>query len=176
VVALDESGAIPAARRLLGPRRGPFGFLVHVTAGGLTGFGGGVTLLHDAFLGTGNRMKIRTQNTVIGTQRYILGLRMLVHRPDQIELGAGYRVTPNARYFGLGPEARRSDRASFLQEMSWVGLSYSSPPSSISRPALSSPPSAPGAARKATIRRSPSVSRKVRRPDTRPRPGVFRSV
>jgi len=121
---LDRHRVISRVGRLLGPRTGPFGVLINVRAGGLTGFGGGVTILHDKFFGPRNRMKLRTESTTRGTHKFTLGIRLRRGMLDQLELGAGYRVQPNTQFFGIGPSAREEDKSRFTQEQSWVGTAY----------------------------------------------------
>jgi outer membrane protein assembly factor BamA len=121
---LDDQHVISRVQELLGPRTGPFGVLVNVRAGGLTGFGGGVTILHDRFFGATNHMKLRTESTTRGTHKFTLGVRLRQESPDQFELGAGYRVMPNARFFGIGPGAPEANESHFTLEQSWTGGGY----------------------------------------------------
>jgi outer membrane protein assembly factor BamA len=51
----------------------------------------------------------------------VLGTHFAVDHPTELQLGAGYRVRPNARYFGLGPGALEANESRYTHEMSWVG-------------------------------------------------------
>jgi hypothetical protein len=123
-VYLDEHRVIYRVGRLIGPRRGPFGFTITVTAGGLTGWGGGVTLLHDAFLASTNRAKIRGQFSQDGGRRATVGLTFGHGRKVQNDFGAGYRLVPTARYFGLGPRSDRDDKSLYAEEQSWFAVGH----------------------------------------------------
>ena len=121
---LDEKKVIDRVGRLLGPRRGPFGVRMQFQAGGLSGFGGGVALEHDAFFGPSNRFRLYGTSTVNGSHRASLGLRFRVGTTGEIDVGAGYRVRPNARYFGLGPDTDDSNKSFYRQDLAWLGTSY----------------------------------------------------
>jgi hypothetical protein len=108
---------------LVGPRKGPFGVAVRMQAGGLSGFGGGLTLSHDAFLAPQNRLKVRWHSTLRGTHKLSGGVQLNRGASTQLIIGAGYRLRPNARYFGIGPKARESDETFYTQEVTWAGLS-----------------------------------------------------
>lgn len=127
VTFLDESRAIARIGQLLGPRTGPFGAVVNVRAGGLSGFGGGVTLLHDRFFGPDNHLKLQSQATDRGVRRVTLGARIEAGTLGGFELGAGHRLRPDARYFGLGPRSSRRDVSRFEQELNWTGLTWRRP-------------------------------------------------
>ncbi len=95
-----------------------------ITAGGLSGFGGGLAVRHTAFLGEGNELKARVYATVNGDQKFTLGLKFPVAAVGELQLGAGFRDRANARYFGLGPETHLFDLSYYRQKMSWVGSTY----------------------------------------------------
>jgi outer membrane protein assembly factor BamA len=120
---LDESGVIYTLSQLLAPRELPWGFAFSATAGGLTGWGGGVTFVHDRFLGEANRFRLGAKTSETGHHKAHLGL-YLPHGLHEVEVGVGYRANPNARYFGIGFGSRPEDRSYFKQELTWGGLSY----------------------------------------------------
>lgn len=123
---LDEEKVLYRVGRLLAPRRGPFGVLIDVQAGGLSGFGGGFTAEHDALFGRGNLFRLHGATTTRGDHRVSLGVRFPMgaeRAQGALELGAGYRVRPNARYFDLGPRTRARDESFYRQELGWVGTS-----------------------------------------------------
>jgi hypothetical protein len=124
VTYLDEKGVIATGRKLLGPRTGPFGVLLGFSAGGLSGFGVGLTVLDDAFLSPENRLKLRFQATVRGSRRVTMGLRLRDGHADSFQIGAGYRLQPNARYFGIGPFTPDEDESLYRQEVTWGGVTY----------------------------------------------------
>jgi hypothetical protein len=124
VAYLDDRHVIYRIGRLLRPRTGPFGVLINFTAGGLTGLGGGTTVVHDAFFGHDNRFKAYVQATTRGARKATLGIRLGEADDGQIELGAGYRLQANARYFGIGPEAQGAAESYYTQELTWLGASY----------------------------------------------------
>ena len=120
---LDETKVLHRAGGLLGPRRGPFGVVLGVQAGGLAGFGIGVSLEHDAFLRQGNLFRVRAATTVNGDHRLSLGLRLPHREGEYFDFGMGYRVRGNARYFGIGPNSDPEDESFYRQEMFWSGAS-----------------------------------------------------
>ncbi len=121
LVYFDDHHVIYRVSQLLGPRKGPFGVLVNFTAGGLPGFGGGLTIVHDAFLAPQNRFKFRFQSTVKGSHKITLGMRFGDGRDGRLEVGAGYRLRPNARHFGIGPASDETRESFYKQELTWVG-------------------------------------------------------
>jgi hypothetical protein len=121
LIYLDERHVIYQVNRLIAPRQGPFGVLLNFTAGGLPGFGGGVTIVHDEFLSPENRFKFRWQSTVNGSHQISVGLRRGEAPDRQFDFGAGYRLRPNARYFGIGPTSDDARESFYEQELTWVG-------------------------------------------------------
>jgi len=123
VVFLDEKHVIYRVMRLLRPRELPYGFLVGFTAGGLTGLGTGVTFVHDAFFGQDNRFRLGAKTSRNGHHRVVAGGRFFVQSARSLQLGAGYRMTPNARYFGIGPFSRTEGNSEsfYRQELTWAG-------------------------------------------------------
>jgi len=95
-----------------------------ITAGGLSGFGGGLAVRHTAFFGEGNELKARVYATVNGDQKFTLGLKFPVAAVGELQLGTGFRDRANARYFGIGPESRVLDRSYYRQRMWWAGTTY----------------------------------------------------
>ena len=96
-----------------------------ITAGGLSGFGGGLAVRHTAFFGEGNELKARVYATVNGDQKFTLGLKFPVAAVGELQFGAGFRDRANARYFGIGPETHFFDLSYYRQKMWWVGTTYS---------------------------------------------------
>src|SRR5438093_1211109 len=107
--------------KLLGPRLGPFGVVPSIQAGGLSGFGGGLSIEHDAFLRKGNLLRLRGSTTVNGESRLSLGTRFPLGEGEYFEYGIGYRIRGNARYFGIGPDTKGRDEAFYRQELFWSG-------------------------------------------------------
>jgi hypothetical protein len=127
VVFLDEKKIIYRIGTLMGPRRGPFGILLNFRAGGLSGLGGGLSAVHDDFFSPDNAFKLRWESTSRGSHRLNLGIRINDPRSAGFEFGAGYRVRPNARFFGIGPTTPESMESFHTQEVGWVGLSRRTP-------------------------------------------------
>jgi outer membrane protein assembly factor BamA len=121
---LDEKKVISRIGDLLGPRTGPFGVLMQIEAGGLSGFGGGVALEHDAFFSPNNRLRLYGTTSVNGNHRASIGLRFASRKTSEVDFGAGYRVRPNARYFGIGYQTEKSDESFYTHRLLWSGLSY----------------------------------------------------
>lgn len=119
----ERSGLARTIAQLLGPRELPWGFMVSASAGGLTGWGGGLTFVHDRFFGPENRFRLGAKTSENGHHKVHLGLRV-PNGPDTFELGVGYRANPNSRYFGRGFGSRKADKSFFKQELTWVGASY----------------------------------------------------
>ena len=119
---LQTSGLAYQIGKLLGPRPLVYGFFFNMRAGGLTGLGGGITIFHNEFLGEDNRLRLKTLNTSRGEQRYTLGIFIAEGRGWEWEVGGGYRLRRNARFFGLGPRSSEKDKAYYSQETSWGGL------------------------------------------------------
>ena len=58
VIFFEDQNVIYHIQRLMAPRQLPYGFRVNLTAGGLPGFGGGVTFFHNNALGTDNTFEL----------------------------------------------------------------------------------------------------------------------
>jgi outer membrane protein assembly factor BamA len=43
------------------------------------------------------------------------------------QLGGGYRIRPNARFFGFGPDAAAADKSYYRQQATWLGAAYERP-------------------------------------------------
>jgi hypothetical protein len=126
IIFLYEASFVKKLREFSGGFPGPFGTRItpNVTAGDLLGYGGGLSISHEAFLHPGHRFKLRWQSTANSSHKLTLGLALPAGRVNALELGAGYRVRPNARYFGLGPFAREGDESYFTQELFWAGMNW----------------------------------------------------
>ncbi len=118
---LDGHRVLKKVSKLLAPRRGPFGVVPNIQAGGLPGFGGGLSLEHDAFFRKGNLLRLRGSGTVHGDTRLSLGSRIPMGEGEYFEFGTGYRVRGNARYFGIGPDTKGRDESFYRQELFWSG-------------------------------------------------------
>lgn len=118
---LDEQRVIHRVSSLLAPRRGPFGVVLGVQAGGLSGFGAGISIEHDDFFGHHRELRLRGATTVNGDNRVSLGVRAPLGEGEYYEYGVGYRSRPNARYFGIGPESSVDDESFYGQETFWTG-------------------------------------------------------
>ncbi len=118
---LDNARFLKRVGKLLSPRKGPFGVVPTIQAGGLSGFGGGLSLEHDAFLHEGNLLRLRGSATVNGDTRLSLGTRFPLGEGEYFEFGAGYRNRANARYFGLGPDSKEADESFYRQQIGWTG-------------------------------------------------------
>lgn len=121
--ALDKGRVIHQVGEWVGPRKGPFGIVLGVQAGGLSGFGAGVSVEHDAFFRKGNLLRVRASTTVNGDHRGSVGLRIPTHAGGYSEYGIGYRARENARYFGIGPATEKEDESYYKQELFWAGTS-----------------------------------------------------
>ena len=119
---LDETRVIHKASELIGPRRGPFGVVLGVQAGGLSGFGAGLSVEHDAFFRKGNLLRVRASTTVNGDHRGSIGLRIPSGEGEYFEYGIGYRARENARYFGIGPTTESVNESYYKQELFWTGV------------------------------------------------------
>ena len=118
---LDGKRVIHRVSKLLAPRRGPFGVVPDIQAGGLSGFGGGLSIEHDAFFRKGNLLRLRASGTTHGDTRLSLGTRFPLGEGEYFEFGTGYRVRGNARYFGIGPDSKGRDESFYRQELFWGG-------------------------------------------------------
>jgi hypothetical protein len=118
---LDSKRTFQKVSKLLSPRRGPFGVVPGVQAGGLSGFGVGLSIEHDAFLKKGNLLRLRGSGTVNGDTRLSLGTRFPLGEDEYFEFGTGYRMRGNARFFGIGPDTKSEDESFYRQELFWSG-------------------------------------------------------
>jgi len=118
---LDGRKVIHKVGKLFAPRRGPFGVVPSIQAGGLSGFGGGLSIEHDAFFRKGNLLRLRGTTTVNGETRLSLGSRIPMGVGEYFEFGTGYRMRGNARYFGIGPDTEGRDESFYHQELFWSG-------------------------------------------------------
>ncbi|MEE8193808.1 MAG: BamA/TamA family outer membrane protein [Gemmatimonadales bacterium] len=95
-----------------------------INAGGLSGFGGGLTLQLNDVGWPGVQMRLRGYATVNGDQRITFGARAPTGKRSRIVLGMGFRDRANARYFGIGPNSSVFDESFYRQKLTWAGLSY----------------------------------------------------
>lgn len=108
--------------QLLAPKDIPYGAVLVFKSGGIAGAGGGFTIFHNEFFGEDNRLKIRTLFTTTGTRRATIGTMFGKTKPSMLEVGGGYVLRQNARYFGLGPDSREIDKSFYSQETGWGGF------------------------------------------------------
>lgn len=123
-VFLDESGTIFTIRQLFARRDVPYGIGVGVTASDLSGFGGSLSYNHFAFFGPENKMRLALGGTTKGKQKYTLGTVFSTGGGSFFDLGGGYRLQPNARFFGIGPESDQANESFYTQETGWVAARY----------------------------------------------------
>lgn len=123
-VYLENSGFIHWLGQVLGPKPIPYGAMASFKAGGLSGFGAGVSVFHNEFFGPDNRLKIRTLFTSTGEKKATLGTIYGVGHDATIEMGGGYRLRRNSRYFGLGPNSKEANESFFSQEIGWGGVTF----------------------------------------------------
>lgn len=122
VSEVENSKTMALVETILSPRVLIYGFRVNLTAGGLPGFGGGVTFFHNRILGKpGNKFEIRAAGSVRGSNKLTLGMLFPGETTD-LQLGAGYRIQPNARYFGLGPRSGEDRESFYTLQQTWVGV------------------------------------------------------
>lgn len=124
VEVLDEHKVIQWVQDRFRPLAGPFGVQVDLTAGGLTGFGVGVTGEYTRLFGAEGRARLQGATSTSGHHLLNAGLALSLGARGRIELAGGYRMRPNARYFGLGPGSSSEDESFFRQESGWAGGSY----------------------------------------------------
>lgn len=97
---------------------------VSFQAGGIGGIGGGVSLRHDSLYAPGNKLFINLSTTNKENTKTTLGLLFGAGSANQIEIGLGRRVRPNARFFGIGPGSEETDESLYRREQAWVGVEY----------------------------------------------------
>ena len=119
---LDDSGALYQISRLLAPKDVPYGFVFTVGGGSLIGASTGITLYHDEFFGKHNRLRLRSKFTTTDAQKITLGAIFREGSATEVEVGIGYRLRRNARFFGLGSEAPEYHKSFYTQETSWGGV------------------------------------------------------
>ncbi|NNE08183.1 MAG: BamA/TamA family outer membrane protein [Gemmatimonadetes bacterium] len=125
VIWLDDVGFIPLVRRVFGAQELPYGVLANFSISPLSGVGAGATFYHDEFFGPRNRAKLRTHFSTEGTRRVALGMVLNEDGKVEFEAGGGYRLRPEARFSGIGPQASDANESHYTQETSWGGLTLS---------------------------------------------------
>jgi len=124
IVYFDESTSLIWLKELLRPREGPFGVTLGLRAGSLSGLGGGMTATHNRFLAEGNQFKLRWRVTTRGSHKVSIGAAFDRFSDNTFEIGSGYHVRPDARFFGIGHATADSTEAHYTQETAWAGASY----------------------------------------------------
>ena len=94
-------------------------------AGGLGGFGGGMTFIVDPFAWPGSRLRAQGSATFPGDRRLHAGIVGPVGDRAEVQAGAGFRRRHNARFFGLGPDAPEQAISVYENEEFWFGASLS---------------------------------------------------
>ena len=124
IVFADEHGLTPTPGAPLPIRIRNVSMGPAITAGGHAGFGvGGVVLIQ----GGRNRerdLSLRYLSTVNGFHRGSVGFRSPWGSTSSLEIGGGYRLERNTRFFGIGPTSDRADLSYFTQEQFWGGAGY----------------------------------------------------
>ncbi len=124
LVFMDERGILPGSGPALPIRIGQVVAGPTVTYGGHSGFGGGATILVVGDRKPADWIKLRYTTTVKGMHRATAGLRAPLGERANVELGGGYRLERNARFFGLGPTSSVDDQSFYTQEQYWAGAGY----------------------------------------------------
>ena len=121
VIFLDENAKVRRTlMHILHPRFGPFRTSLSLSGGGLQGFG----LNMKAVAGEGaNRVKIGGKYTSNSAARATLGVLFTPAPRTRLQFGLGYRIVPNARYFGLGPHSSEVNESYYTRESGWGGVS-----------------------------------------------------
>jgi len=123
VIYMDEHRWLGRARTLANVQIGSYRIGPRFQFDGLSGLGGGFTLSNDQILAPGNRLKLRWRSTTTGTHWGSLGIHMRERENTGYVVGVGYKLRPNARYFGSGPGAAETHESFYTQEAGWAGLS-----------------------------------------------------
>ena len=121
---MKEHRVVYHISHVLSGKAGPVWRRVGITVGGLSGTGANLTLAGPEHAGVEDRLRLGFQQTIRGTQRVTAGVRLPLGETRDLELAAGYRVLPNARYFGTGPQSTRDMESFYTQEDSWLGASF----------------------------------------------------
>jgi len=124
LVFLDERGLLPRTGAALPIRIGRVAAGPALSYGGRAGFGAGGTIVVLGDREPADWIKLRYLATVNGMHRASAGLRAPWGREGKLEIGGGYRIERNARFYGLGPSSRKADRSYFTEEQHWAGAGY----------------------------------------------------
>jgi hypothetical protein len=124
VIFLDESNTVYHLERLMGDVDLPYGFRVGSVGESVSRLGLAVNFYHDELGGNGRRFQLKTQATLEHNKRVSLGYVVPFSDGSEMGIGAGYRIRPTARFFGLGPRSQESDKTYFTQEFGWAGIQY----------------------------------------------------
>ncbi|MFH1844892.1 MAG: BamA/TamA family outer membrane protein [bacterium] len=102
----------------------PFEGSIGVSAGGGEGYGANFTGIRRDFLAPDNRLKLGLRYTTEENIKAVLGFVFNEDAVSSFSFGVGYRLKPNARFYGLGPLTAKDDMAYFTKETSWAGLDF----------------------------------------------------
>ncbi len=123
VIYMDEHRWLGRALQLANIQIGSYRIGPRFQFDGLSGLGGGFTLSNDQFTAPGSRLKLRWRSTTTGTHWGSLGIHIREGEATGYVVGVGYKLRPNARYFGTGPGALEANESFYTQEAGWAGLS-----------------------------------------------------
>jgi len=117
VVWLDEHGIFQRLHIIPVPE----GVTPIFDYGSLSGFGFGINY-YDLLGARDDATRVRAEYSTEGWQRYTGGV--VINRGGRIQfgVGAGYRLRPNLRYYGIGPESSVDDEAFYKDERAWMGV------------------------------------------------------
>lgn len=124
VIFLDESGTFYHAKRLLGDISLPYGLRVGGVFDVVTGFGLGANVYHDEVGRPGSQIQLKGLASFEGHRRASVGYELEWAERRSLVLGLGYRLRPNARFYGIGPGSVEEDRSHFTQENAWGGVEF----------------------------------------------------
>jgi len=102
----------------------PFEGSIGISAGGGEGYGASFTGVRRDFLAPDNRLKLGLRYTTEENIKAVLGFVFNEDAVSSFSFGVGYRLKPNARFYGLGPHVSLDDKAYFTKETSWAGLDF----------------------------------------------------
>jgi len=84
----------------------------------------GFTFGLNYYIGIGspkNPLRARAGYSTAQWQRYTIGAMLNRGGKWEMQLGAGYRVRPNLRFYGIGPQTRVADLSFYEDERNWAG-------------------------------------------------------
>jgi hypothetical protein len=100
----------------------PEGVVPALDYGSLSGVTFGINY-YDLLGARRHPMRLRAEYSTERWQRYTGGVAFNRGGRFAGAVGAGYRLRPNLRYYGVGPQSRVEDEAFYEDERAWVGAS-----------------------------------------------------